>query len=140
MDIQEVAHRLEDPIHYVCEEAILALGNPTMAQLTGYVMGHLPDDAPRWADRYIRNGVQHELKATLKRLGRIYRDGRYMRAAGLTIRQGWEYVAHLEESTARDIARIRSWKRDLRRAEVIAGSVDSIIPIGELLGWDEDAA
>lgn len=139
MDIQHVAHRLEDPIHFTCEEAVRNIGNRRMAILIDYVMGHLPGELPKWAVTYVRGGIHRKLKAELKHRGFVYRDGRYLRFADMSIREAWAYVNHLEESVARDRARIKSIKSDLRRAELIAGS-DSNTPIGELLGWDSERA
>lgn len=140
MDIHAVLIRVEDPVQGVCEDAVRSIPNRKISILTDYVMGHLPGPVPQWATTYVRTGVQRALKSELKRKGFVFRDGRYSRFADLSIREAWAYVNHLEESSARDRARIKSIKADIRRAERVAGGPESPRSIGDLLGWNEEEA
>jgi hypothetical protein len=136
-DLEQAVRRMEDPIDVLAEEVVRSYANRRISILLGVLMGHLPGPLPEWARSDFQAGARLRLKRWLKRLGYVYRDGRYLRFADLPIREAWAYIHHLEENHARDRARIKYMKSVVRRAEQVAGDPTSDDPIGDLLGWSD---
>jgi hypothetical protein len=138
----ELADRLEDPVRFLCEDAINAVRPRKLALMSAWVMGRLPFSLPLPAVKYVSRGVKQELTLQMKREVQVGRerqrrmvpvDGEWQTLNRSVLAEYAAFINDLKESSQKDRRRIRFHEQEYDRFQKIAQQ----IPGGEHLTLEE---
>lgn len=138
----ELADRLEDPVRYLCEDAINAVKPRKLALMSAWVMGRLPFSLPTPAVKYVARGVKQELTLQMKREVQVGRerqrrmvpvDGEWRSLNRAVLADYAAFIHDLKEGSQKDRRRIRFHEEQYDYYRAIAEK----IPGGEHLPLEE---
>jgi hypothetical protein len=149
--IEEAADRMEDPIKYLCADAIESVRPRKLDLMGAWVMHRMPFTLPAPVLKYLLRGVKDELTRQMKRTVRVGMerqqrmvplDGEWHLVGRLVLSGYSAFINDLKVGIQRDRSRVRFHEQQYEHYKQLAEKVPNgeQLTLDQLRGYDEGAA
>jgi hypothetical protein len=149
--IDEAADRIEDPIKYLCSDAIESVQPRKLGLMGAWVMHRVPFTLPTPVIKYVLRGVKQELTTQMKRSVQVGGErqqrmvpleGEWHKVGRLVLSGYSAFINDLKVGVQRDRSRIKFHEQQYEHYKDVAQKVPNgeQLTLDELRGFDQDSA